>query len=189
MIAKAVRNIFRFIGTLFPKSDNTAKANAISVAMGIPKPCWVVVFELNKTWIRAGAIIPPIAAKTGKSAFLKVESSPIYSSRSISRPTSRKKIVNPPYPDYTSGLVGLYGPVIQVLINEFGDIPVTDDTYAWRGLAARQFNSLSQMRLEAALSRVYAGIHYKFTQLISIDMGIELANHIDKVRVVGPEYQ
>ena len=98
-------------------------------------------------------------------------------------------LVNPAYPDYPSGLVGLYGPVTQVLIQEFGDIPVKDDTYAWRGLPARQFSSLSQLRLEAALSRVYAGIHYRFTQLASIEIGIKLGNEIDKVRVVGPEYQ
>ena len=39
------------------------------------------------------------------------------------------------------------------------------------------------------ISRVYAGIHYRFTQMLSIDMGIELGNEIDKVRVVGPEYK
>ena len=98
-------------------------------------------------------------------------------------------LTNPPYPDYSSGLVGLYGPVIHVLINEFGDIPVTDDTYGWRNLPARQFSSLSALLLEAALSRLYAGIHYRFTQMISIEMGKELAYQIDKVRVVGPEYQ
>ncbi len=51
------------------------------------------------------------------------------------------------------------------------------------------YSSLSQLRLEAALSRVYAGIHYRFTQLTSIDMGIELGNEIDKITVVGPEYE
>ena len=96
---------------------------------------------------------------------------------------------NPPYSDYPSGLVGFFGPVMQVLINEFGDIPVTDNTYGWRGDQPRQYNSISQMQLEAALSRVYAGIHYRFTQMASIDIAIDLANEIDKVRVVGPEYQ
>ena len=98
-------------------------------------------------------------------------------------------LTNPPYPEYTSGLVGLYGPVIQVLINEFGDIPVTDDTYAWRNLPARHFSSLSALLLEAALSRVYAGIHYRFTQLVSIELQKRLGDEIDKVRVVGPEYE
>lgn len=96
---------------------------------------------------------------------------------------------NPPYSEYPSGLVGFYSPIIQVLINEFGDIPATDNTYGWRGLPARQFSSLSQMRKEASDSRVYAGIHYRFTQDASIEIGIKLGNEIDKIRVVGPEYQ
>ncbi len=98
-------------------------------------------------------------------------------------------LTNPPYPDYPSGLVGLYGPVVQVLIKEFGDIPVTDDTYAWRGLPAREFISLSQLLEEAAVSRVYAGIHYRFTQNASIGIGVALGNAIAKIRVVGPEYE
>jgi hypothetical protein len=96
---------------------------------------------------------------------------------------------NPAYGEYPSGLVGFFGPVMQVLINEFGDIPVTDNAYGWRGDQPRQYNSISQMQLEAALSRVYAGIHYRFTQIASIEIANNLANEIDKVRVVGPEYQ
>lgn len=98
-------------------------------------------------------------------------------------------LITPPYPEYTSGLVSNYGPVIQVLIREFGDIPVTDDTYAWRGSATREFSSLSLLLQEASMSRVYAGIHYRFTQEASIEMGKELGDQIDKIRVVGPEYQ
>ena len=37
-IASAIKNIFKDVGTLFPKSDNTPKANAISVAVGIAQP-------------------------------------------------------------------------------------------------------------------------------------------------------
>lgn len=104
-------------------------------------------------------------------------------------PTWLSHLLTPPYPDYTSGLVALYGPVIEVLINEFGDIPVIDNTYAWRGLPARHFSSLSALREEAAVSRVYAGIHFRFTQELSIIMGAKLGDEIDKIRVVGPEYQ
>jgi hypothetical protein len=87
-------------------------------------------------------------------------------------------LLNPPYPEYPSGLVSNYGPVVQVLIREFGDIPVRDDAYAWRGLPARQFSSLSDLLAEAAVSRVYAGIHYQFTQDISIEMGKKLGDEI-----------
>lgn len=96
-------------------------------------------------------------------------------------------LTNPPYPDYPSGLVGLYGPFVLVLTKEFGDIPYLDESYSWRGLLARQFSSLSQLRAEAAVLRVYAGIHYRFTQDASVNIRIELGNEIDKIRVVGPE--
>lgn len=96
---------------------------------------------------------------------------------------------NPPYPDYTSGIMGFYAPAIEVLINEFGDIPVTDNAYTWRGLPERNFASLSALRKEVAYSRVYAGIHFRFTQDVSIQEGIKLGDAIDKVRVVGPEYR
>jgi hypothetical protein len=96
---------------------------------------------------------------------------------------------NPPYPDYTSGLVGFYGPFIQVLIREYGDIPVTDNAYDWRGLAAREYNSLSALLEEASFSRVYAGIHYKFTQDISISTGKVLGNKIADLKLMSHHYK
>ena len=114
---------------------------------------------------------------------------PITYIRAHMDPNWLSHLPNPPYPDYTSGLVSNYGPVIQVLIKEFGDIPVTDNTYGWRGLPARHYNSLSEMLEEASVSRVYAGIHYRFTQDISITMGKQLGDEIDKITVVGPQYQ
>jgi hypothetical protein len=87
----------------------------------------------------------------------------------------------PPYPEYPSGLVGISGPVMQVLIREFGDIPVTDYTYVWRGAAPRQYASITELYNEAAISRLYAGIHYRFTQDISQEMGKELGNHIANI--------
>jgi hypothetical protein len=45
------------------------------------------------------------------------------------------------------------------------------------------------LREEAALSRVYAGIHYRFTQEVSIKMGIELGNKIADIRLISPKYK
>lgn len=93
-------------------------------------------------------------------------------------PTWTSHLVTPPYPEYPSGLVGILGPVSQVLIREFGDIPFTDNAYAWRGSAGRQFASLSKMAEEAAISRVFAGIHYRWTQNVSLDFGRVLGNMV-----------
>ena len=201
--AKEVRDLG---GSITATTANKATANwwadAGGVGVGVPAPYHLIsiittVLESQQSGLWKAA---EVYAKTG----IALKDGPINTFRAkyqynLLRPITYIRrhmdanwlshLPNPPYPDYSSGLVGLYGPVVQVLINEFGDIPVTDDTYGWRGTPARQFSSLSQLRREAANSRVYAGIHYQFTQDVSILMGIDLGNHIDKVRVVGPGYQ
>jgi hypothetical protein len=92
-------------------------------------------------------------------------------------------LATPPYPEYTSGLLGFYSPVINVLKNEYGDIDITDDAYDWRGLPARYYTSLSNLLDEASVSRIYAGIHYRFTQEISLKVGKQLADEIDDIRL------
>jgi hypothetical protein len=98
-------------------------------------------------------------------------------------PNWRSYLPSPPYPEYPSGLVGLYMPWMQVLIREFGDIPVTDDAYAWRGLEPRQYPSITKMAEEAAYSRIYAGIHYRFTQVATMEVGKELGNNIADINL------
>jgi hypothetical protein len=67
---------------------------------------------------------------------------------------------------------------MQILIREFGDIPVTDNTYDWRGDAPRQYASITDLDKEVARSRVYGGIHYQFTMDVTRQIGKELGNKI-----------
>ncbi len=93
-------------------------------------------------------------------------------------------LINPPYPEYTSGLMGLYAPVIQVLKREFGDIPVSDNAYDWKGLAPRHYGSLTTLAEEAAVSRIYGGLHYRFTQHITLTEGKRLGDKIANIDLV-----
>ena len=67
---------------------------------------------------------------------------------------------------------------MQVLIREFGDIPITDNAYGERGDAPRQYASITELNKEAARSRVYAGIHYQFTVDVTQEMGKKLGNRV-----------
>ena len=98
-------------------------------------------------------------------------------------PSWQSYLINPPYPEYLSGLAGLYTPVMQVLIREFGDIPVTDNAYDWRGLAPRHYASLTALIEEAAISRLYGGIHYRFTQNVTLTVGREIGNKIADINL------
>ena len=92
IIASAIKNIFRPVGTLFPNKEAMPNENAISVAVGIPQPCVKAVPMLTNIKINPGTTIPPNAAPKGKIALLKLDSSPLINSRLISMPANRKKI-------------------------------------------------------------------------------------------------
>ena len=186
-----------------PATQATARwwADAGGAGVGYSAPYHLVsivtnLLELNNAGLWRAA---EVYAKTG----IGMKDGPIITFRSkfyynLIRPVTYIKqnidpnwnttLQTPTYPEYPSGLVSNYGPVIQVLIREFGDVPVTDNIYSWRGLPARTFSSLSQLLEEAAVSRIYGGLHYRFAQNVSVAMGIELGNEIAKIRVVGPSY-
>jgi hypothetical protein len=113
---------------------------------------------------------------------------PVTYINNIIDPAWTSYLPTPPYPEYTSGLVSLYAPSMQVLKRAFGDIPVTDYTYTFRGDAPRKFNSFSKLVDEVALSRIYGGIHYRFTQNISVEFGTHFGDEVANIKLVPSEH-
>ena len=68
----------------------------------------------------------------------------------------------PPFPEYTSGHSVISSSAAVALTGLFGEtFAFTDSTEMEYGMTARSFASFQQARDEAAVSRVYGGIHYK----------------------------
>jgi len=68
----------------------------------------------------------------------------------------------PPFPEYTSGHSVISTAAAAVLTEKFGDaVAFTDSTEAEYGLPVRSFTSFSAAAEEAAISRLYGGIHYR----------------------------
>lgn len=75
----------------------------------------------------------------------------------------------PPFPEYTSGHSVISSASAVTLTNLFGDgFAFTDSTEVEFGLTARSFKSFIAASEEAAISRMYGGIHYR----PAIDEGI-----------------
>ncbi len=75
----------------------------------------------------------------------------------------------PPFPEYTSGHSVISTAAATVLTSVFGDdFAFTDSTEMTYGLPVRSFTSFNQAAAEAALSRLYGGIHYR----MAIEAGI-----------------
>ena len=69
----------------------------------------------------------------------------------------------PPFPDYPSGHSVQSSAAATILSQEFGaHTAFVDNTHNDRGWGPRTFKSFKAAADEAALSRLYAGIHYRF---------------------------
>ncbi|WP_040496575.1 vanadium-dependent haloperoxidase [Fulvivirga imtechensis] len=67
----------------------------------------------------------------------------------------------PPFPEYTSGHSVISSAAGVALTSIFGEpFHFVDSTEVRYGLTAREFNSFSEASDEAAISRLYGGIHY-----------------------------
>lgn len=87
----------------------------------------------------------------------------------------------PPFPEYSSGHSVVSGAASIVLTKIFGnDFSFKDDTEVKYGLPIRYFNSFSHAASEAAVSRLYGGIHYRSAIENGLVQGKNLGNHVVK---------
>ena len=100
-------------------------------------------------------------------------------------PAWQSWLTTPPYPDYPSGLAAVYCTAFETVKAKYGDKPITDNAYNWRGDKAKKFPSITKMVAESADSRVFGGIHYRFTQNITLKMAEGLGKKIAELPLVS----
>ena len=85
----------------------------------------------------------------------------------------------PPFPEYTSGHSVISRAAAVALTDFYGaDFSFHDTTEVEFGLTARDFNSFMEASEEAAISRLYGGIHYRMAIMNGVDQGEEVGNWI-----------
>ncbi len=85
----------------------------------------------------------------------------------------------PPFPEYTSGHSVVSGAASIILTNLFGeDFYFKDTSEVEFGLPIRAFNSFKEAAEEAAISRLYGGIHYMPAINNGVDQGKKVGNFI-----------
>jgi hypothetical protein len=85
----------------------------------------------------------------------------------------------PPFPEYTSGHSVISNAAAAVLTDQFGDnFAFRDTTEVAYGLPARSFTSFNAAAAEAAISRLYAGIHYRMAVEEGSTQGRRVGEHV-----------
>lgn len=85
----------------------------------------------------------------------------------------------PPFPEYTSAHSGQTSAAINTLIALWGDIGYVDHTHDADGFDPRSFASLTDSMNETAVSRLYAGIHFRSAIVEGIDQGRCVADEVN----------
>jgi hypothetical protein len=94
-------------------------------------------------------------------------------------------IGTPPFPEFTSGHSTQSGAAAALLGDLLGDVTFTDHTHDGAGLTARTFDSFDDAAWEAALSRLYGGIHYR----AAIERGVEQGECISRTILREVEFR
>jgi hypothetical protein len=92
-------------------------------------------------------------------------------------------LVTPPFPEYGSGHSVQSAAAALVMTDLFGHLAFVDHTHDDRGLEARSFESFIAAADEAAISRLYGGIHYRAAIDRGIDQGACVGSRISALRL------
>jgi hypothetical protein len=106
---------------------------------------------------------------------------PVTYIRKLIDPAWTPLLVTPPFPEYTSGHSVQSGAAAQVLTDLFGDVAFVDRTHERRGLPARSFRSFHEAAEEAAVSRLYGGIHFRAAIERGLEQGGCVGRHVSAV--------
>jgi PAP2 superfamily len=105
-------------------------------------------------------------------------------------PTFASLLETPPFPEYTSGHSVQSGATAKVLTETFGaSYPFTDATHAGRidiNGTPRSFKSFYDFAAEAAISRLYGGIHYREAIDKGVEQGIKIGAEVTKLKFRKP---
>ncbi|MBD0374764.1 MAG: vanadium-dependent haloperoxidase, partial [Flavisolibacter sp.] len=104
-------------------------------------------------------------------------------------PTWQPLLQTPPFPEHTSGHSGISAAAATILTNRLGDNFVFEDTYDLQYIGMkRNFQSFMQAALEASISRVYGGIHYRTGVEGGTEQGKKVADYVlNKIKLTGTE--
>ena len=99
----------------------------------------------------------------------------------LKHPDWNPVIFTPPFPEYTSGHAVVSMSYAAVLENVFGKISFTDHSFD-NSYGPRKFESFEAYAKEAALSRMYGGIHYRFGMEAGLKQGKKVAAMVNQLK-------
>lgn len=154
-------------GTLTPPGHWVSITGQIAAQLALP------LDETAEAYVRVGLAVADAFISCWEIKYVYNLERPITYIRDAAGPINdgawNSFIGTPAFPEFSSGHSTQSGAAAFVLTNLLGDVAFTDHTHDGAGLTARSFASFNAAADEAAISRLYGGIHYRS----AIERGLE----------------
>jgi PAP2 superfamily len=145
-----------------PGVTSTPPGHSISIATQVIRLERASLMVAAETYAKVGMAVADAFVSCWDTKYRYNLLRPVTYIRALVDPDWLPLLNTPPFPEHTSGHSVQSGAAFQVLADLFGDGYSFDDhTHDERGLAPRHFDSFSQCADEAAISRLYGGIHFR----------------------------
>jgi PAP2 superfamily len=160
-----------------PGTTPTPSGHSISIATQVLERERASLMTAAETYARVGMAVADafIACWNSKHAYNLLRAV-TYLQAQVD-PMWLPQLVTPPFPEHPSGHSVQSGAAFTVLADLFGDwYSFTDHTHDERGLPPRRLDAFGRAVREAAISRLYGGIHFR----PAIELGLAQGHRIGR---------
>jgi hypothetical protein len=145
-----------------PARTATPAGHSISIATQVLTMTGAPLDVAAETYARVGMAAADAFIATWSAKYRYNVVRPITYMIDVLKPrTAAVPLMTPPFPEYPSGHAVQSAAAAEVLTGLFGELPFTDRTHEGRGLGTRSFASFHDAAREAAMSRLFGGIHFR----------------------------
>jgi len=152
-----------------PGHTATPPGHSISILTQVAHELGLTLDRAAEAYAKVGIAIADAFISCWRTKYRDNLLRPVTYIRSVIDPGWTPLLVTPPFPEYTSGHSVQTAAAAHVLTGLFGELAFTDHTHDARGLPPRSFSSFIAAAEEAAISRLYGGIHFR----AAIERGLE----------------
>jgi hypothetical protein len=152
-----------------PGQTASPPGHSISILTQVARKLDITLDRAAEAYAKVGAAVADAFISCWRTKYRHNLLRPVTYIRSVIDPRWAPLLITPPFPEYTSGHSVQTAAAAQVLTSMFGQLAFTDHTHDGRGLPPRSFSSFAAAAEEAAISRMYGGIHFR----AAIERGLE----------------
>jgi hypothetical protein len=152
-----------------PGQTATPPGHSVSILTQVARELNLTLDRAAEAYAKVGVAVADSFVACWRTKYQYNLLRPVTYIRSVIDPGWTSLLITPPFPEYTSGHSVQTAAAAQVLTSLFGRLAFTDHTHDARGLPPRAFNSFMAAAEEAAISRLYGGIHFR----AAIERGLE----------------